>query len=69
MAVQIIEIANDLVRLEISFWINDFQNGQSGLISDLLYEIGMSLREKGVPLAGSTTTDRESAKVLRANPA
>lgn len=69
MHVQIIDISSDHVRLEISCWINDLQNGQSGLISDLLYDIGMSLREKGVTLAGSMTSERELAGVGRVSPA
>lgn len=39
------------VLLETSFWINDLQNGQKVLVSDLLFDIGMRFRKAGVRLA------------------
>jgi len=41
----------DEVKLEISFWINDFHLDQNELVSALLYEVAMRLKAAGVPLA------------------
>jgi small-conductance mechanosensitive channel len=43
------------VTLETSFWINDLQNGQKGLVSDLLFDICMRFRADDVYLAADGT--------------
>lgn len=39
------------VTLETSLWINDLQNGQKGLVSELMFDICMRFRAEGVMLA------------------
>lgn len=65
LGVELTAIAADEVKLEVSCWINDLQNGQKGLISDLLYEAGISLRAHGVLLAGTSSATAETIKSLR----
>ena len=54
--VLIASILQNEVALEISCWINDLQNGQKGLISDLYFDIAMALREHSISLATSADT-------------
>jgi small-conductance mechanosensitive channel len=49
--VLIVGVAAGEVSLETSFWINDLQNGQKGLISELMFDICMRFRNEGVALA------------------
>jgi len=48
---QIAALYADEVTLELSCWINDLQNGQKTLVSDLLLDIGKRLQACGVALA------------------
>ncbi len=44
------------VTLEISCWINDLRNGQKGLISDLLYDICVRLKNQNLSLAPASAS-------------
>ncbi len=63
--VLISSISASEVLLEISFWINDLQNGQKSLVSELLFDIGMRFRKEGVPLAAQ---DAEHVKPAPGKP-
>lgn len=49
--VLIVSVMASEVTLETSFWINDLQNGQKGLVSELMFDICMRFRQEGVLLA------------------
>ena len=65
LRVELTALSADEVKLEVSCWINDLHNGQKGLISDLLYAVGMSLRSHGVSLAGASAATLEAVKSVR----
>ena len=65
LGVELTALSADEVKLEVSCWINDLQNGQKGLISDLLYDVGISLRSNGVLLAGASAAALEAVKSVR----
>jgi len=65
LGVELTALSADEVKLEVSCWINDLHNGQKGLISDLLYAVGMSLRSHGVSLAGASAATLEAVKSVR----
>lgn len=48
--VLITSIKEDCVTLEVSLWINDLDRGRKPLISELLFGIGMGLREANIRL-------------------
>jgi small-conductance mechanosensitive channel len=53
--VLIVSVTASEVSLETSFWINDLQNGQKGLVSELMFDICMRFRKEGVLLASENT--------------
>ncbi|MFD2451500.1 hypothetical protein [Ideonella paludis] len=48
--VLITSLKEDCVTLEVSLWINDLDRGRKPLISELLFGIGMGLREANIRL-------------------
>ncbi|WP_158270214.1 mechanosensitive ion channel family protein [Limnohabitans sp. T6-20] len=52
--VLIASVAASEVTLETSFWINDLQNGQKRLVSELMFDICMRFRAEGLPLASES---------------
>lgn len=63
--VLIVSVAASEVNLETSFWINDLQNGQKGLVSDLMFDICMRFRQEGVLLASQ---DADGPKSISSKP-
>jgi len=63
--VLIVSVAASEVNLETSFWINDLQNGQKGLVSDLMFDICMRFRQEGVLLASQ---DADAPKSISSKP-
>jgi small-conductance mechanosensitive channel len=63
--VLIVSVAASEVNLETSFWINDLQNGQKGLVSDLMFDICMRFRQEGVLLASQ---DADAPKSILSKP-
>jgi small-conductance mechanosensitive channel len=63
--VLIVSVADSEVNLETSFWINDLQNGQKGLVSDLMFDICMRFRQEGVLLASQ---DSDGPKSISSKP-
>ena len=63
--VLIVSVAASEVNLETSFWINDLQNGQKGLVSDLMFDICMRFRQEGVLLASQ---DADGPKSISGKP-
>ena len=63
--VLIVSVADSEVNLETSFWINDLQNGQKGLVSDLMFDICMRFRQEGVLLASQ---DADGPKSISGKP-
>jgi small-conductance mechanosensitive channel len=63
--VLIVSVAASEVNLETSFWINDLQNGQKGLVSDLMFDICMRFRQEGVLLASQ---DADGPKSVSGKP-
>ena len=61
----IVSVAASEVNLETSFWINDLQNGQKGLVSDLMFDICMRFRQEGVLLASQ---DADGPKSISGKP-
>ncbi len=59
--VLIVLVTASEVTLETSFWINDLQNGQKILVSELMFDICMRFRKEGVLLASE---DAEAAKPI-----
>lgn len=52
--VLITEICGTEAALDVSFWINDWHDGQNELVSELLFAMAMRLRAEGVPLASDS---------------
>jgi small-conductance mechanosensitive channel len=63
--VLIVSVAASEVNLETSFWINDLQNGQKGLVSDLMFDICMRFRQEGVLLVSQ---DADGPKSISSKP-
>jgi small-conductance mechanosensitive channel len=63
--VLIVSVAASEVNLEASFWINDLQNGQKGLVSELMFDICMRFRQEGVLLASE---DPDGSKFISGKP-
>lgn len=58
--VLIVSVTANEVTLETSFWINDLQNGQKSLVSELLFDICMRFRNEDVLLASDDAGDPPS---------
>lgn len=50
-SVQIASVFEDAITLEIGLWINDLDNGQGRLISDLYLAISTNLKSEDIPLS------------------
>jgi small-conductance mechanosensitive channel len=63
--VLIISVTASEVTLETSFWINDLQNGQKSLVSELMFDICMRFHQEGVLL---TSEVADGAKPISVQP-